>query len=406
MVTLLFVFNFNHIYENLYPAIFLIDNLYPISYLKDGEMMILNSKDSFVLLLVNALYILILTVFFFNLGFLICLKILKNKTFFFSELSELNELKLLRVSFTFLLIKLFLLLINLKYKVDFSNLLNPLNLLVASVSFYLILNNKKNKTINFVIILSIFFENIFLTAGLYKNIILLIVLITIFYKIKKKFSFFLIISLITWVIFGQILKFPLRSYLNNQSTDNKVHFIDKVKNLNRSQVAILRPILLRSTEPIMSLMRIKEFEIVKNEVIKKDTISIIIYSLLPRVIYTNKPKQDFANWYTGHYFNKHSLNETTFNIFWPTDFYINKRYYGSIIISFIAGFLICFLVLFFSNFNSANISFLLGISILSGLTFPDYNISMMLSPIILQYLIFFLIIRILLIIDKKTILNS
>ena len=72
-VTLIFILNINYIYENVYPQTYLINNDFKIDY----------NKDVFELLLFNALYILILTVFFFNLGFLISLKILKNKTFFF-----------------------------------------------------------------------------------------------------------------------------------------------------------------------------------------------------------------------------------------------------------------------------------------------------------------------------------
>ena len=395
IVTLIFVFNFNYIYENIYP----------LTFLRDAKIDIYYNKDLFVLLLVKALYILIITVFFFNLGFLICLKILKNKTLSFFK--ELNELKLLRVSFTLLTIKLFLLLINLKNDVNFTNLLDPLNLLLASVTFYLILNHKKNRKINFTIIIFIFFENIFFTAALYKNIILLILLIVIFYKIKKKFSFFLLIFLVCWVTLGQGFKNQFRSYLENPSTDyvipQKIEIKNYKKIVNNFQG---RAVLLRSTEPILSLMRIKELEILRNDVVKKDTISILIYSLIPRVLYPNKPTQDFAKWYSKYYFLTHNndpnfTKSVTFNIFWPSDFYLNQGYYGSILISFIIGFIICFLVLFFSNFNSANINFLLGISVLSGLTFPDYNISMMFSPIILQYLFLFLIIRFLLFIDKK-----
>ena len=296
--------------------------------------------------------------------------------------------------------------INLKYEASFSNLLNPINLLLVSVSYYLIINYNNNKKINFIIILFIFIENFLLTAALYKNTILLILLIVIFYKVKKKFSFLLIIFLLIWVILGQGFKNSLRLNFNYNFFDNKIEKLDEIKNsIKNSKNFQPRSILLRSTEPITSLMRIKEFEIFENKIIKKDTMSILIYALIPRALYPNKPKQDFAVWYTEYFHKQYNTNlkssSFTHNIFWPSDFYLNQRYYGSIFISFIVGFIICFFVLFFSNFNSANINFLLGISVLSSLTLPDYNISMMLSPIVLQYLFLFLIIRFLLFIDKK-----
>ena len=94
-------------------------------------------------------------------------------------------------------------------------------------------------------------------------------------------------------------------------------------------------------------MRIIEFEKIEKKEIQKDTISIIAYSLIPRIFYPDKPEQNFAIWYTDYFFNVYEDNDNakktvTYNIFWTTHFYLNFQYYGSIILSFIFGFYFIF----------------------------------------------------------------
>ena len=82
------------------------------------------------------------------------------------------------------------------------------------------------------------------------------------------------------------------------------------------------PLILRLTEPIISLVRILQFEKIKKKEIKKDTLSILKFALIPRFIYPKKPKQEFAHWYTEYFFNVYEKNPlamktVTFNIPWP-----------------------------------------------------------------------------------------
>ena len=180
----------------------------------------------------------------------------------------------------------------------------------------------------------------------------------------------------------------------------EIFSFEKMSNLDT------RPVVLRLTEPIVSLIRINEFEKVKKQEIRKDTISILAYSLIPRFFYSNKPKQNFAAWYTDYFFNVYQLNDksrktVTYNIFWTSDFYLNYQYYGSIILSFIFGFIISLLSKILTNIKSSNLHYLFGLSIISGFTFPDYNISLMLSPILLQIITFFILLKILILFIKK-----
>ena len=166
------------------------------------------------------------------------------------------------------------------------------------------------------------------------------------------------------------------------------------------------PLVLRLSEPILSIIRVLEIKNIKKKKIRKDTLSILKYSLLPRFMYKDKPTQDFSKWYTGYFFPHYHIDEkfkktVTYNISWTTDLFLNLEYKGSIFLSFILGLLISLLAKTFAHFNSNNINFLLGVSILSPLTFPDYNISLMLSPLILQYIIIFLLIKLILIFIKK-----
>ena len=48
----------------------------------------------------------------------------------------------------------------------------------------------------------------------------------------------------------------------------------------------------------------------------------------------------------------------------------------------------------FTKYNQNNIQYILGISVFANLSFPDFNISLMLSPIFLQLLILFFNVKI------------
>ena len=167
------------------------------------------------------------------------------------------------------------------------------------------------------------------------------------------------------------------------------------------------PIVLRLSEPIISLMRVLEFEKIKSKNIHKDTLSILFYSPIPRFILKDKPTQNFAYWYTDYFFDIYQFKEfdftktVTYNIFWPSDFYINFGIFGNTIFALVFGIFISLFLLILANFNSNNIQFLLGISIFSSLSLPDYNLSLMLSPILLQYLIIFSLIKLILKFIKK-----
>ena len=131
----------------------------------------------------------------------------------------------------------------------------------------------------------------------------------------------------------------------------------------------------------------------KEKNIQNDTLSILAYSPLPRFLVKNKPEQNFAAWYTSYFFDIYRIDElkktVTYNIFWPSDLYINFGFNGIIISSLIFGILLSLLLSTFTKYNQNNIQYILGISVFANLSFPDFNISLMLSPIFLQLLILF-----------------
>ena len=207
-------------------------------------------------------------------------------------------------------------------------------MLIVGISFYSLIHFEKNKLINIFVILFIFIENSVLSFAIYKNITLLIVCFIIIYNFKKKISLFIFCLILVWSLFGQILKVDLRNFYNskNEIVFSKVWQPTKDISLQKTFNLDTRPVVLRLTEPIVSLIRINEFEKIKKKEIKKDTISIMAYSLIPRIFYPNKPEQNFAAWYTDYFFNIYKDNENarktvTYNIFWPSDFYLNFQYY-------------------------------------------------------------------------------
>ena len=152
--------------------------------------------------------ILLIFSFFFNIGFYIVFKYFNNTKI--NILPKLNEIDLLRLNFFLLLIKLILILNFNFFNIKIAEIENPLTLLIALNSFYLIIIYKNNYIINSLVIFFIFLENSILTFSVYKNAILFVASFIIIYNLKKKISLLLISVLILWVIFGQSYKVTLR----------------------------------------------------------------------------------------------------------------------------------------------------------------------------------------------------
>ena len=377
-----FTYNFNYSFNNIYFGKF---------YAEFSQDQI--DFNTFIDLSKEAIVILILTLLFLNLGFLLTIKIFKNKTINFFQ--HLNESSLFKLNLLLVIIKFLFFIIQFLFDKNIPQLVNPINLLIVGLSFYSFTIFKKYRIVNISIILFIFFENIFLTYAIYKNVILLILCFIIVYHLKKKISFVLLSLLIAWVFFGQSLKFDIRQkQLNLNEASSQLSYFETIQNAEYQS----RPIILRLTEPVISLIRILEFEKIKKKEIKKDTLSILKFSLIPRIIYPEKPTQNYAKWYTSYFFkvyerNPLAISSVTYNLFWPSDFYINFKYFGSTILSFIIGILISTLSIFLTSSKLNNIHYLFGLSIVSGLTFPEYNFSLMFSPILLQILILFILIK-------------
>ena len=368
---LFFLFNFEYVFQKTYPSLF-----NPLS------------KNEFYFLVNETVKILLIFSFFFNIGFYIVFKYFNNTKI--NILPKLNEIDLLRLNFFLLLIKLILILNFNFFNIKIAEIENPLTLLIALNSFYLIIIYKNNYIINSLVIFFIFLENSILTFSVYKNAILFVASFIIIYNLKKKISLLLISVLILWVIFGQSYKVTLRD--NFKISENYLisKKADKINILTKYDV---NPVILRLTEPVVSLIRITEFEKIKKKNIQNDTLSILAYSPLPRFLVKNKPEQNFAAWYTSYFFDIYRIDElkktVTYNIFWPSDLYINFGFNGIIISSLIFGILLSLLLSTFTKYNQNNIQYILGISVFANLSFPDFNISLILSPIFLQLLILF-----------------
>ena len=99
--------------------------------------------------------------------------------------------------------------------------------------------------------------------------------------------------------------------------------------------------------------------------------------------------------------NPLAMKTVTFNIPWPSDFYINFQYFGSTIFAFIIGVILSFSSMVLTNYKSNNLHYFLGLSIISSFSFPDYNLSLVLSPFFLQVFILIILLKFLTLFIKK-----
>ena len=105
----------------------------------------------------------------------------------------------------------------------------------------------------------------------------------------------------------------------------KVNFLktENVNSFKKSKSVLFddyetRPVVLRLTEPIISLIRILQIERIDKKKIKKDTISILKYSLFQELYIQTSQNRLFATWYTDYFFVAHLKDpnsKVTFNIF-------------------------------------------------------------------------------------------
>ena len=122
-------------------------------------------------------------------------------------------------------------------------------MLIMSISFYLIIFYKKNRFINFFIIAYLFFENIYQTYALMRNLLLLTACFVIFYSYKKRISILLLLSVLVWVFVGQAYKPKVRDIINNKKI---IQDDNTVLGFNYGYDA--SPVVLRLSEPILSFV--------------------------------------------------------------------------------------------------------------------------------------------------------
>ena len=84
--------------------------------------------------------------------------------------------------------------------------------MIAIISFYSLIFFKNNKLLNFLILFSVFVENIVTTFSLYGNLVLLLIFFTIIFILKKRVSIFILIFIFSWVSIGQSVKNNVRIF--------------------------------------------------------------------------------------------------------------------------------------------------------------------------------------------------
>ena len=118
---LIFLYFFDYIFTEIYPIF--------------GGTIKLLTLEEFLSYSEKATIILILTILFLNLGFLISNLILKKKKY--DLLPNLTNIEFLRLNFFLFLIKLTFILLNVNYNIRIPQIENPLSILIVLISFAL-----------------------------------------------------------------------------------------------------------------------------------------------------------------------------------------------------------------------------------------------------------------------------
>tara|TARA_B100001093_G_C26810473_1_gene1007364 strand:- start:97 stop:1623 length:1527 start_codon:yes stop_codon:yes gene_type:complete len=188
------------------------------------------------------------------------------------------------------------------------------------------------------------------------------------------------------------------------SFDHQINDLIKMVEKNRDKTIEIAPnliskssldfFLLRISENNFNLSRMIFYKNKETKFINGESLNQILISLVPRVIWSEKPSMSLGNKF-GKSFNilNHDNKTTSININWLNEFYWNFKLQGIILGSILLGaFLIC-VNLISNRLNDMN--FIIVLSSISMILIPESNLSIYLTfslkSFVLLYVISFFI---------------
>ena len=361
--------------------------LIPIIYIKT---LIINYEIFYLTSLISISGLLILIITFYTLNFF---NFKKKNTFFFKE-----EINLHILYYIFLIIFLF-------FKLFFNSNSMIYFYFLIGLNYYIILSLKyeKNKIIYILLVIQniiLFFYTIFDFVYM-DSLFFLITLLLVKWFFQKRINWFFVIIILIIIFFGSGVKNIFR-YAQNLDSKNKIenNIISKrfYQNLQYGDEKYLdqnfSTLRQRLTYPYLSLINSVRITPKDHPYLQGESYLPIFFKFLPSLIFKHQYQENFGNKF-GRLYGFASIEDfnTSFNVPFITEFYINFGIIGVALGMFFIGFFFYILENFFiSKKKKNNLTNLIILTCSVPLCIPESNLSLMLGAFLQNLLIIFIVI--------------
>jgi oligosaccharide repeat unit polymerase len=373
---------------------------YTLSFYLEDKDFFYNDFTSEIL--TKSLIILIIACCALYLGYYISRKFFSIRTtriFYFDKIDH-NKIIILFFSFILMITIIFLLLTQNFSSLSFiTQLKEPVIFFTLGLNLLMIIK----KDTNLFFLYTLFFLSLFLIFFLeiLSGVLILIFSILIFLSLiqlimTKRLSILLCLIFTICIIFAPVLKSKIRAltWNSNKSFFEKITVTQHVINNDLKDIKInnLKSFKARIFHPMNSLNIVSKLTPFDVPFYEGGSYKFLHAHLIPRLIWKNKPKEEYGNFW-GHRYNiLESADKTTsWNFPVINEFYANFGMPGVALGMFLLGFLSKFLALKLTYKKNSDIEFLVSATILFNFFFLENNLGQLIGRIYNQ-LIFFNII--------------
>jgi len=285
----------------------------------------------------------------------------------------------------------------------------PLGYISAGLLFALALDNalSKRQLIFFLLVIAFNLVNRTLTGSLAQTVSFVVFFGIIFWSKKRIIPWYLIIITFLFIVIFNPVKSKYREYTWGNPRETELSYIDKINLFHKATLDYYSGENLFSaasadTSTVNRLAHISIFAYVVDLTPSAvpywmgDSYQTLWSSFIPRVLWPGKPKATVGQEFGHRYYLLGPEDESTsFNLPWLVEFYANFGTAGVVGGMFVVGLLFRFLVQKFSVPSTRRIEYIFGISIIFGLWYAESNLALMVGGVLLTYLAFVFLLRVL-----------
>ena len=343
----------------------------------------------------NIFYVIIFLFFYFSGYFITNFFFPKNFLFELYFIKKIKLKKILFFSFLFFLIKFSTFLFPILNSLSSINqIFIPLGYFSFAFFYFYLIKENSTFTLKLLIIVCMFiiiFGSINSSKSLMYSLNCLMITMIIYYIFKKKIPWFLIIFFLFLIILSPFKNILRVGNLHLYETFNIKQLI--LKNEVKQSIDSLGS--NHGIARVLNTYFIYHFVLLKvpdeYPYFEKSTYSHLITSLIPRVLWKNKPSSEVGREFSIKYKFNPKDNPTSINLPWVAELYLNFSFFGLFFGMFLIGIFIALLTKLVSVPKNNYIQYISGLVVVVPLILSESNFALMVGGIIPQYIFLMII---------------